>query len=105
MYEAIQFLQEKWVLHIVRSLLNGPLGFNELSRDVGGCNPATLTQRLERLESIGVIQKSVQSVMPPRTLYSLTDAGRDLQHVVDAIDAWANRNLHPAGDLGPKCGA
>lgn len=103
-FEAIQILQEKWVLHIVRSLLHGPLGFNELSRDVGGCNPATLAQRLERLEQIGVISKSVQSVMPPRTLYSLTDAGRELQQVVDAIDRWATDNLRPTGGPHARCG-
>ena len=41
-HEAIQVLQEKWTMHIVRALLDGPLGFNELGRAVGGCNPATL---------------------------------------------------------------
>jgi DNA-binding HxlR family transcriptional regulator len=29
-YDSIQLLQEKWVLHIVRALLEGPHGFNEL---------------------------------------------------------------------------
>ena len=46
-YEAINVLQEKWTLHIIRSLLDSPKGFNELSRAVGGCNPATLAQRVE----------------------------------------------------------
>lgn len=40
-HEAIEVLQEKWTMHIVRALLDGPLGFNELGRSVGGCNPAT----------------------------------------------------------------
>ncbi|HZU76444.1 MAG TPA: helix-turn-helix domain-containing protein, partial [Dehalococcoidia bacterium] len=52
-HAAIQLLQEKWTLHIVRALLDGPLGFNELGRRCGGCNPATLKLRLDRLESIG----------------------------------------------------
>lgn len=104
--EAIQILQEKWVLLIVRSLLSGPLGFNELSRDVGGCNPATLAQRLERLEKIGVISKAVQSVMPPRSQYALTAAGHELQQVVDAIDRWATKNLLPPTDgTRARCGA
>ena len=49
---AIEILQEKWVLHIVHALLGGPKGFNELGREVGGCNPTTLTQRLARLEAL-----------------------------------------------------
>ncbi|MDA8345546.1 MAG: helix-turn-helix domain-containing protein [Thermaerobacter sp.] len=102
-HEAIQFLQEKWVLHIVRSLLEGPRGFNELSRSVGGCNPATLAQRLDRLVEIGVVDKEVQSVMPPRTLYRLTAAGQSLQQVLNAIDSWATQYLRPAADRGAVC--
>ncbi len=93
-YEAINVLQEKWTLHIVRTLLGGPSGFNELSRAVGGCNPTTLAQRLERLESLGLVSKTVLSVMPPRTTYALTASGVELQGVIDAIDGWARKNLN-----------
>lgn len=92
-YEAINVLQEKWTLHIIRSLLGGPMGFNELSRAVGGCNPATLAQRLERLEVLGVVAKSVHSTMPPRTSYALTVAGMALQEVIDSIDRWGREYL------------
>ncbi|HET9050373.1 MAG TPA: helix-turn-helix domain-containing protein, partial [Candidatus Dormibacteraeota bacterium] len=85
-HDAIQLLQEKWTLHVVRALLHGPRGFNELSRAVGGVNPATLAARLSHLESAGVVRKTVVSTMPPRTTYVLTDAGVQLQAVVDAID-------------------
>ncbi len=103
-HEAIQVLQEKWVLHIVRSLLEGPRGFNDLSRSVGGCNPATLAQRLDRLCDIGVVHKEVQSVMPPRTLYHLTPAGHELQDVISAIDRWATAHLRPGREPShPVC--
>lgn len=92
-YESVNLLQEKWTLHIVRSLLAGDKGFNELGRDIGGCNPTTLTQRLERLEACGVVSKTVQSTTPPRTRYALTEAGRELQAVVSAISRWGERYL------------
>lgn len=92
-YEAINLLQEKWALHIIRSLLSGPKGFNELARAVGGCNPATMAQRLEKLVSIGVVSKTVESTMPPKTCYALTKAGKDLQGVVDAIEHWGRKYL------------
>jgi DNA-binding HxlR family transcriptional regulator len=92
-YQAIQVLQEKWTLHIVRTLLGGPCGFNELSRAVGGCNPATLAQRLDHLERLGVVHKEVKSVMPPRTTYELTPAGFALQGVIDEIGQWARKHL------------
>lgn len=90
---AIEILQEKWVLHIVHALLAGPKGFNELGREVGGCNPTTLTQRLARLEAVGVLHKEVHSVQPPRCSYELTDSGRDLETVITAIRGWALQHL------------
>lgn len=93
-HRAISVLQEKWVMHIVRSLLNGSKGFNELGREVGGCNPTTLTQRLERLESLGLVSKTVCSVMPPKSSYSLTPAGTALEKVIDEIHVWALNYLN-----------
>lgn len=92
-YEAIELLQEKWNLHIIRELLKGSLGFNELSRAVGGVNSNTLAQRLEHLEKLGLITKTVLSTMPPRTSYQLTCAGFELEEVIDAIQHWGHKHL------------
>lgn len=92
-YEAINLLQEKWSLHIVRALLGGAKGFNELKREIGNCNPATLSERLEKLERVGIVSKTIHSMMPPRTSYQLTSAGIELQGVIDAIDAWGRAHL------------
>lgn len=92
-YDSIELLQEKWVLHIIRVLLEGPKGFNELSRAVGGVNATTLTVRLERLEREGLLHKEVESTMPPRTRYQLTEGGVALQGVIEAIDRWARAHL------------
>ena len=92
-HEAIQVLQEKWTMHIVRALLGGPLGFNELGRSVGGCNPATLKARLDHLEKLGILERTVHSQMPPRTSYELTPAGVDLQRVILEIDGWGRKHL------------
>jgi DNA-binding HxlR family transcriptional regulator len=91
-YASIDLLQEKWNLHIIRSLLESPLGFNELGRAVGA-NPTTLTQRLERLERAGVVERTVHSVMPPRTSYALSSAGLALQQVIGAIERWGRQYL------------
>jgi len=91
-YASIDLLQEKWILHIIRSLLGGPMGFNDLGRAIGA-NPTTLAQRLERLETIGVLERTVHSVMPPRTSYALTQAGLALQEVIDAIERWGREHL------------
>jgi DNA-binding HxlR family transcriptional regulator len=95
-HSAIQLLQEKWTLHIVRALLDGPMGFNELGRAVGGCNPATLKLRLDHLEELTLVTRTVHSYMPPRTSYELAPAGVDLQRVIMAIDGWGREHLPSA---------
>jgi len=92
-HAAIQLLQEKWTMHIVRALLDGPQGFNELGRAVGGCNSATLSARLDRLVELRLIDRTVHSTMPPRTSYRLTESGIGLESVIEAIDGWARSNL------------
>jgi len=92
-YEATNLLQEKWTLHIIRELLKGASGFNELSRAVGGVNSNTLAQRLEHLEKLNVLEKTIISTMPPKTSYSLTDAGIELHEVVEAIERWGLKHL------------
>lgn len=102
-HAAIGVLQQKWVLHIVRALLNEPLGFNELSRSVGGCNPATLSQRLDELVTLGVVGREVHSVFPPRTLYRLTPAGVALQGVMQAVENWGRTYIQPDPQDGHAC--
>lgn len=92
MHESIDLLQEKWVMHIVRALLDEGRGFNDLSRAIG-VNAATLSQRLEKLERVGLVHKEIESTMPPRTHYTLTTAGRELQIVIDAIGAWGRKHI------------
>lgn len=82
------------MLHIVHALLKGPMGFNELGREVGGCNPTTLTQRLARLEELGVVERA-SSALSLKCGYSLTSSGRELERVIMAIRSWALAHLPP----------
>ncbi len=98
-YDSIQLLQEKWVLHIVRALLAGPHGFNELARAVGGVNTTTLSNRLEHLERLGVVIKTVESTMPPRSRYELSASGTALQKVIEAIDGWGRAHMQRCKEI------
>lgn len=97
MARAIAVLQEKWVLHIVHTLLDGPRGFNELGREVGGCNPTTLAQRLARLEDLGLVARTDRPVGSSRSGYALTASGEALSDVIDAIQTWSLQHLHAGG--------
>ena len=85
-------LQEKWVMMIVFSLLQGPAGFSALMRR-GSINTTTLTQRLNLLEHMGLLVKTIHSTMPPRTSYELTEAGLALKPILDAIAHWSGTYL------------
>lgn len=93
---ALELVQEKWVLMIVNALLAGPKGFNAIGRDIGGCNPTTLTQRLQRLETLGVIVKGDAG-------YTLTEAGRHLDGVISELERWADLHMDPSGVCGDNC--
>ena len=97
---AIEVLQEKWVLHIVHALLAGPKGFNAIGREVGGCNPTTLTQRLSRLEALGLIVKA-EGDGTCRACYCLTESGAELDGVIGAIERWAHAHLATASTSEP----
>ncbi len=94
-------LQEKWVLMIVFRLLCGPTGFSELMRK-GNVNTTTLTQRLNLLEQVGLLVKTIHSTMPPRTSYELTEAGRALAPILEAITEWSGKYL-PVSEVSGGC--
>ena len=63
---------------------------------MGGCNSAILSQSLEHLEGLGIIGKSTDSSANTKlahSIYRLTTAGRELQSVMDAINAWGLNHL------------
>jgi DNA-binding HxlR family transcriptional regulator len=80
--KAAEVLGERWTLLIVRELLLGVDGFNELERLLPGISRSVLAQRLRTLERRGIVERA-----KPRG-YSLTPAGRDLAGCVDALGEW-----------------
>jgi DNA-binding HxlR family transcriptional regulator len=89
---ALGVIGEKWSLLVLRDLLRkGPLRFQELEAGLEGVAPNTLSARLKTLESQGVIATRLYERHPPRFEYFLTDKGRDLGPVLDALYGWGKR--------------
>jgi DNA-binding HxlR family transcriptional regulator len=84
-------LQRRHAIRIMRELMPGALGFNELRRAVGAASATTLARRLSDLEAIGLIDKAVHSQMPPRTSYAHSQVGRAFSEVVGQIVAWGEQ--------------
>jgi DNA-binding HxlR family transcriptional regulator len=88
---AAGLLERRWVVSILWASSEGAVRFNELKQAVGAIPPRTLAQRLVELEAAGVLERRVLDTRPPRVEYRLTDDGRRLKLVVDAISAFAAR--------------
>lgn len=89
---AMRIIGNKWTALILRDLFSGPKRFCELEKSVGNINPRTLSQRLDDLESQGIITKRSFAEVPPRTEYSLTDKGQDLLPILQQMAAWGKKH-------------
>jgi DNA-binding HxlR family transcriptional regulator len=87
MARAAEILGDRWTLLIVRDLLSGTHHFNELERGLPGIPRALLAERLRRLQQVGVLERQV-APSGRRTSYQLTQAGRELQPVIDVLLHW-----------------
>ncbi|MBA3427383.1 MAG: helix-turn-helix transcriptional regulator [Actinobacteria bacterium] len=83
-------LERRWTLSILWASAEGAIRFNELKQAVGEIPPRTLAQRLVELEEAGVLERRVIDARPPRVEYRLTDEGRRLKLVVDAVVRFAS---------------
>ena len=73
--KAMEVLDERWTILIVRELLLGSRHFNEIRRGVPRMSPALLTKRLRGLERAGVLSRSE---VDGRSRYTLTTMGLEL---------------------------
>ncbi len=93
--KAMELLDERWTMLVVRELLLGSRHFDELRRGVPRMSPALLSRRLRSLTRAGVVERRDDG---PRVTYALTEAGRELELIVDALGQWGIRWIPELGD-------
>jgi DNA-binding HxlR family transcriptional regulator len=105
-----ELLAERWTPIIVRNLLAGCRTFGELLDGAPGISKALLAQRLELFERHGMITKSAVGPGVRRYVYDLTEKGRELKAVTDAMGVWGARwlevepqHVNPAYVLWATC--
>ncbi|MGI6221436.1 MAG: winged helix-turn-helix transcriptional regulator [Coriobacteriales bacterium] len=86
---TLSLIGNKWQVLILRDLvLNGTMRFKELQRSIGTISQKVLTSNLRTMEDAGLVHREVFPEVPPRVEYSLTETGKTLKPVLDALWAW-----------------
>ena len=103
---TLTLIGNTWEVLILRDLLGGTRRFGELKRSVGDVSQKVLTSKLREMEASGLVTRTVYAEVPPRVEYSLTEEGRSLKPVIDAMYAWGEgykaRLRKAAGEKAPR---
>jgi len=87
--QTAELLERRWQLSIIYAALTGAMRFNEFAQAVAGISPRMLAERLRDLEAAGLIERTVLPTSPPTVEYLLTERGRRLAPVIEAMRAYA----------------
>lgn len=98
----LRLLMGPWTTYIIWVLsTQGPQRFGALKRAVPGISTRVLTERLRMLERAGVVWREQSQTIPPAVTYGLTERGRELTQVLDALGEVARR-WQAEGVLDPE---
>lgn len=90
---TLMLIGDKWKVLILRDLMPGTKRFGELKKSVGNVSQKVLTSQLRDMEANGLVTRQVYAEVPPRVEYSLTDLGRSLKPILDAMWTWGGRSI------------
>lgn len=85
---TLDLIGDRWTLLIIRDLFLGKTRFNQFRSSTPAPPPRLLSERLQRLEEHGLVERVVYSQRPLRAEYRLTAKGRTLFPVIDAMVTW-----------------
>lgn len=90
----------KWKAVILYHLQNEPKRYNELRKEIPAITEMTLSLQLKQLEKDGLLLRKVYGTKPPiKVVYSLTDFGKSLIPVLEAITNWGNQVVNENGEF------
>ena len=88
---TVRVIGSKWKLLILQQLSSGPMRFTELQAALAGISKKVLSSTLRSLHEDGIVIRDVHTGSPISVAYALSDIGRSLQPVLDAMGAWGER--------------
>ena len=88
---TLMLISDRWKVLILRDLMPGTRRFGELKNSIGHVTQKVLTAKLREMEAQGLLTRKVYAEVPPRVEYSLTDLGRSLKPILDAMCDWGEQ--------------
>ena len=88
----LKLIGDKWTPIVLYCLSGGVRRFNELQHHIPDISKKMLIQVLRKLEASGLVHRKVYPVVPPKTEYTLTEAGQRLHEPVALLCRWAAAN-------------
>ena len=85
---AFEVVAGKWKARTISCLAQRTLRFGELERLVPHVSRKVLVQQLRSLEADGVLSRTAHREVPPRVEYTLTERGRRLLPILEALETW-----------------
>lgn len=86
----VSLIGDKWKLLIIRNLKSRTLRFNELQRDLDGISQKVITETLRQMIDDGLVYRNDYHENPPRVDYGLTDLGKEMMPIIDALADFGN---------------
>jgi len=93
---SLDVLGDRWTLLVLRELSLGPQRFTDLRRNLPGIPPNVLSQRLKRLVDDGIVTVEELPAPAARSVYTLTERGREVRPVLRALVRFGTPDLAPA---------
>ena len=85
---TLTLISNKWKILIIRDLLEGTKRFGELKKSVTNISQKVLTSNLREMEENNLLTRKVYPEVPPKVEYTLTEIGKSLSPLLDAMDEW-----------------
>ncbi len=86
--ELLDQVLDKWSVHVLDELCEGPARFNALRRAIPAVTQKSLTATLRRLERNGIVERAVVRSRPVAVEYRISALGKTLRTPIDALLEW-----------------
>lgn len=87
-----EVLYGKWKIRLLWFINEGHKRPSELQRKIPDASRRVLTIQLKELEGHELVSKIIYPVVPPKVEYALTDFGKTLLPVIEALGNWGDEN-------------